>query len=345
VAAALVWLGPIALALVAAVATYGNVTAQEANLGRRDQPVVAQQQPTVSRCPLTLPDQVGVTLIVTKLSVTDRSIDVVPLIDIPSDISGRIVRRSDRQPVVSAQNAVVPADGQDQINVEILELITGAIQSEAFPISALASPSSGTLSLNRLTLPMVGEPRNYPNDDYVGLYAVRLSLPSSLAFIPRIEGDIASVSQIFVDSEPSQIPIESTVTCIRAVQTTSDFIVQWANLQSDYPPHDTQTNSVLVRLFRDDTTLLYVYGMIASLPIAGIIIGALLGGINSLRTAHGFEVGLAVLAALLAVLPLRTVLVPTDVVGISRVDLLLGDVIIIFISFLAFAFTIKTWPR
>jgi len=100
---------------------------------------------------------------------------------------------------------------------------------------------------------------------------------------------------------------------------------------------------VLIHLFRNATTLWYVYAMVAALPIAGVILVVLVGGLQSLRGAQGLEVGLGVLAALLAVLPLRAVLVPTDVLGITRVDLLLGDVIVIFISFLALAFAIKSW--
>src|SRR6266851_4303447 len=80
---ALVSLGPAALGVVAASATYSNLTTQEANLGRSDHPIEAPQEKSVSRCPLTLPDQVGVTLIVTKLSVADRLLDVVPIIDVP----------------------------------------------------------------------------------------------------------------------------------------------------------------------------------------------------------------------------------------------------------------------
>jgi hypothetical protein len=162
---------------------------------------------------------------------------------------------------------------------------------------------------------VLGQPRAFPEDSYqagesVAVLAGRgtygIALPSSLI--------IASGNQDF----SLGVHLDDAAAGIRGAYYPLVFTVRRS------------------RLFFG-----YTY-LIGALPFV-LLVGLMIYAYVNRKMGDIYQVALAVAATLVAILPLRAVLVPASVPGLTRLDLLFGSGISLLVT-LTFAFVI-IWPR
>jgi hypothetical protein len=155
----------------------------------------------------------------------------------------------------------------------------------------------------QLTLDLAGDPADYPDDQYVLTAIVSISLPPGL-------NDLAQGRQTF--SPP-----------LAAVAS--------AGLPFTIQRNDFEQNGMLtVQIYRPLSTKLLVW-LVALAPLLLLAAGLIARG------QRPAALDFATAAALLAILPLRQVLVPPDVGGFTRVDALLAAELVTFIAVAALA--------
>jgi hypothetical protein len=209
---------------------------------------------------------------------------------------------------------------------------------------------------------LAGPTRNYPSDYHQLSANVQIRLPkgftlsgatqdevSGLGSLPATLPDLTQVSSTpgmegrtiaFLIPEAS-LPLsrsidESRITAVTNVNTT----VSPSDTQSDVPPqkHDVDLKLLVVR---DSRTQGFAYA-VAFLPLALMI------ALVSILFTHGREynytnitVHLAV--ATLSILPLRAVLVPSDLQGLTRIDYILVIQLLLIISMAFFLNGLQLW--
>lgn len=161
-----------------------------------------------------------------------------------------------------------------------------------------------------LELPLVSRPQTYPNDWYALDVMIEVVLPPELAL--GVDADD------FGTMVPFTLFVEAGTELTHTSLGISHDTVDVPYLSRMYPISFAR---VLVLVTRDTNTQLFVYG-VSLLPLALFFV--LLTLLRTQRSDQLWDVLLGIGAGFLAVLPLRQVLVPSEVPGLTRVDFILG---------------------
>ncbi|MFB3881902.1 MAG: hypothetical protein ACE149_11600 [Armatimonadota bacterium] len=163
-----------------------------------------------------------------------------------------------------------------------------------------------------LELPVIGQPRAYPDDWYHLAYHVSCPLPSDRYL------DLGNRHVGFV------LPVRPSVALGAGMQGKRLLLEQWGQ--------NMEMPELSFRVERDPTDRAYIWAMSALPTLLGLLFAhALLFGPR--RQHMSFDQALLGAAAMmLAVLPLRAVLISADIPGLSRVDLCLGLGIALIVS-------------
>lgn len=180
------------------------------------------------------------------------------------------------------------------------------------PFSLPENASLGLVSIKDISLPLTGDSSQYPNDSYTAFNALVLNEPN--AFTPLGEAGL-----------PDMTPVHSALAGF-SVQEHEDPIER--SLFSPVPP----TRPVLITVQRDLVDIVPIYSSALTPIMIVLAIHALLAVVaithptlsrdSALNLSLATTVGLA--ALLLTILPLRTVLVPTNIESLTRIDRILG---------------------
>ena len=158
----------------------------------------------------------------------------------------------------------------------------------------------------QLTLDLTGDPADYPDDQYVLTATMSISLPPPLVYLAG-----NGIQQTF---SPHLAAVASA---------GLPFTLKEAGFAN-------QDGVVTVQFGRPPGTKFLVW-LVALAPL--LLLAAGLATVRRRRAA----LNLATAAALLAILPLRQVLVPPDVGGFTRIDALLAAELVTFIAVAALA--------
>jgi hypothetical protein len=204
-----------------------------------------------------------------------------------------------------------PANAVDQIHALLRQtgryttfqkLLLGPTPAE--PIAGRTSPG-GPVSIGRMNLPVASRPSRYPFDWYSAVFATHIEFESGqIGIKDRKYGfyDAIVPSRVVVVPEPTLHPLD---------------------LRPAVASEGQNTEEVRLSLIRPGSTKLFVL-VVAAIP--GVL--ALLLGITLLGLRRGQQFGtegfVGVIAALLAILPIRAVLVPSDLSPPTAVDSLLA---------------------
>jgi hypothetical protein len=169
----------------------------------------------------------------------------------------------------------------------------------------------GPQTLRPFDLPLASDPGQYPFDSYVSSAALSLGAPEG----PREARYVYCTSQFCSGAVPARFQIFKE-------PSLAGFAVAVGTRAARFHNRDRQT-VLTVRLARPAATKLYVM-VLAILPL----VFALLLLIAFVRRPAGAdirgEVIAGIAATLLAVLPIRLVLVPSELTGLTLIDYLLG---------------------
>jgi hypothetical protein len=174
-----------------------------------------------------------------------------------------------------------------------------------------------------LNVPVFGQQNMYPSDWYFYNGFVSLSIPPPFS-LHRLKGNFEF-----------NIPVETKVGLGIGMNGERLIVQQSPSRKNPY------TDNVAFEILRDTQTRTYTYAM-ACVPI---IFSAVLfhwffwrGKRESIRSSI-----LEALAASLAVLPLRVVLVPPEVPGLTRIDLILGFALAITLAVFVFKYATELY--
>ena len=169
---------------------------------------------------------------------------------------------------------------------------------------------SPVVSLGQLVLPLNAAPRRYPDDWYVLSGSLELTIGGSGVGLPRKPG--SGVPRVPQEWLPFRISVGAAagVAALRGAASVSS-------------PDDSRTRELNIQLTRSGAVQTYVW-IVAFIPLvlAFMLVVAMDG-----RTEHGpvrVEGLTGYTAALLAVLPIRLVLVPASTPELTLVDYWLG---------------------
>jgi hypothetical protein len=180
------------------------------------------------------------------------------------------------------------------------------------PLGSLVREESPQASLGQFVLPLAATPREYPFDWYSFRDAFNVTIfylngSHSEEILVRPSGKTEPPLNVKVYADPSLSPL--VVDASQAIPT----------------PEELEGRRLTVRLMRSSTTQWYV-AVIAVIPLllAALLAVVFLRPGAARRPNIGPEAIAAVTAALLAVLPIRLVLVPSSVTELTLVDYWLG---------------------
>ena len=190
--------------------------------------------------------------------------------------------------------------------------------------------------LTTIRLPLNARPNRYPQDWYEGSALVTVILPEGLEFVPRAE-DIGNPGRLMTVKLSLRTPPDTGVVIYYQLTHEGDPI----RLNSP----DVQGLRLLIR--RDPPTRAYVWTM-ALIPLLLILI-ALTQIFQSRRREPSGPGGVWPISleavALLAILPLRQVLVPPEIRGLTTIDFLLGAELAAFIALIAAQYIVASFRR
>jgi len=200
--------------------------------------------------------------------------------------------------------------------------IAGLSSTFAISLRALNRTEQLTAALNHtpgamvpvgsVTLPLDGSPRAYPLDHYGSPINISETGYCAVGPLPTtIVADPGAASLDWVTAQPEYVltpPADATRTRSRSGKTTTTFICGGT------------VDSIALEAHRPLTTKLFVLCLIG-IPL-------LLLGLLSMRLSEGTPRSIdglvGVIAIMLAILPIRTVLVPGDITSLTLVDFALA---------------------
>lgn len=210
---------------------------------------------------------------------------------------------------------------------------------------------------------LAGPTRNYPSDYHQLSANVQIRLPNRLTFSgatqdavsvlgtsPATLPDMTQISSTqgmegktiaFLKSETS-LPISRSIDKPRITAANVVTTASLSGTQIQAPPHKEDVDLKLL-VVRDSRTQGFTYA-IALLPLALMI------ALVSILFTHGREynytnVTVHLAVATLSILPLRAVLVPPDLKGLTRIDYILVAQLLVIISVAFFLNGLQLWKR
>lgn len=168
---------------------------------------------------------------------------------------------------------------------------------------------SPLVDLGMIEVPAAGAPQRYPFDWYVAEGNLALTLSNESIGLPH--EDIPTLPyRLIILQEPTVAPLISR-----------------AAIQGPVAPENIPNSQIIgVRLTRGNTTRIFVVTLAVVPLLLALLLFVVIFVIGTARPV-GPEVLAGVAAVLLAVLPIRFVLVPTEVTELTLVDYWLGFVI------------------
>ena len=254
-----------------------------------------------------------------QINVADQTAQVVVTLEIPQSAWLPVVDTSTGRSILcgSNQKYLCPQYADDDMS-----LVDGTSQL-AIPIGTLYSAQTFSQTM---TLSITGDPSLYPFDAYQLNLFFTLNLPREL-WSTQPMGDHHGMGIL-----PLVVGVDTAIS------------MQNYSLAFAYPsdePGGLPVTDILIQ--RDTASKWYILG-IALIPLMlSILFGHFLLSRRSPEKRLGLEALIALATFVIAVLPLRAVLVPPDVAGLTYVDTLLGLGLLLIVVVLATLYAHSTW--
>jgi Domain of unknown function (DUF4436) len=190
------------------------------------------------------------------------------------------------------------------------------------PVQVPLKSMSATLrvDLPSFDMPLYGYPTSYPYDTYLSQFRIHVLVPEGVELSAGRDGGPESRDLAVV---VKQVELEGPLSDWSMIQDwdASSSGVSTFNDASDLVPN--LDSDVEIAIERSPSTLAFIYAILA-LPIL-ITLGYILAMYNRSRTEPAATMGsIELAAALLAIITLRQVLVPSEISGITTLDNILG---------------------
>jgi len=174
-----------------------------------------------------------------------------------------------------------------------------------------------------LTLPLQGEPQAYPSDWY------------------QLEGDIllwpTEPFAIRVSGSVPELPVVLSYAAGPAMRGTTLKVADGS------PRFDASRIDAVIRTASRNKDVAYGIAIIPTVLAAIALLLLLLDTRRTDSTLRGQEIALTLVLGVLAVLPIRQVTVPSELAGLTQVDLLLAFGVVAAVSVLLLALAIHLW--
>jgi hypothetical protein len=211
-------------------------------------------------------------------------------------------------PVIRYGDLVSARFAREPLMLTVEQLLPTGEQAQRIPLgrfNASPDPAMKVLTLRPLTLPLLGNEEDYPFDQYSLSARIDLALPQALIL-----------------KAPGRPPLSSVPLRIELVAANDlrGYRVTAGTRGRNASGLGVASTGVAIRLRRVHRTQAYV---IALLTIPLLLI-AVLAVASRRRRAGDANVVIGAAAVLLALLPIRAVLVPADVASLTLVDWALG---------------------
>jgi hypothetical protein len=161
-----------------------------------------------------------------------------------------------------------------------------------------------------IELPLAGNPQEYPHDQYTSIASLELVVPPTLS--------------LGVQSYDFGTLVPYTLHAAAGPALDSTSVRVFHNIEEiGYDPSDVQVLNIQLVVSRDAQTKLFVY-TVALVPI--VLFFALISILGQHRRRADDPLGALIGfgAGFLSVLPLRQVLIPGEVAGLTRIDYMLA---------------------
>jgi hypothetical protein len=210
-----------------------------------------------------------------------------------------------------------------------------------------------------VTLAMSGNPESYPSDVYRLDIMVQMKLPKGLCLLNTHEDDPFLNSGCSRDEHLNPGKIEPTIKLIKDTSLESRNIRYstihnyvdlmpadaniWADDVDDYRIIDGWMTDILIS--RDIGFTWYVYAITLIPGLFAVILFRMFLLSRNVSATGVQSTLVGTVAVLLAILPLRGVLVPAEIQGLTRVDLILGmeALFVAFVLGVRYSFSLL-WP-
>ncbi|MCC6943594.1 MAG: hypothetical protein IT335_03395 [Thermomicrobiales bacterium] len=205
-------------------------------------------------------------------------------------------------------------DGSERISTAVLfkEIFpVGSSAPAGIQIERGSGPCAARYRVDvPIELPLAGNPQAYPHDQYTSIASLELVVPPPLSLgVASYDFGTLVPYTLYAAAGPA---LDDT--SVRVFHTMEEIT---------YDVEPIQLLNIQVVLKRDAQTKLFVYS-VALVPVALFLALVSILVQHRSRSKHALDGFLGFGAALLAVLPLRQVLIPGEVAGLTRIDYMLA---------------------
>jgi|GEM_PF-5897352 len=216
------------------------------------------------------------------------------------------------QRVVGPNGQIKDAYRDASIEVQLMDRDTKEFSFAEFPLKDVAGHQAGLarpkLTAAAVILPLDGHPADFPQDRYDAHLTITMQLPAPLILVPTLGENRGSYF----------LPFQTEVAG-RSLPDRQVRVTRSSNWQVAYWSEDMD-----LVVERPRATVAYAY-LMACLPIVFGMLFVVAFLFDSRSREQSLPTQLAGLVApMLAVLPVRAVLVPPEIPGLTRIDMLLG---------------------
>jgi len=295
-----------------------------------------------------------------QLAVSERIVHGHVTLDLPVDAAQHLLDRQSRLPIFGGDPEPVlnPKFKDGSLDLIFTQLSSGLKQHVSLALAGIRFDPISPGPTVPVALPLEGDPAQYPGDKYLTAIEAELQLPPEIVYFPDLGIVSALTPGAFSVQAQRTLPTNDLYVCVRVGPTMSASVVNWSWHLSDYKGHDPQLNSAVVEVSRTSDVQNFTW-LLLFVPVLGLAV--LLHGLAALRPSDtgdrrkgdrsngGDIVGLALglLPLMFAIVALHTALVPSDVPGVTRVDLLLADEVVVLLLTIVVLYAWKIWfpPR
>jgi len=339
---------PIALVLIAAYLILSSAFWLLANLGNDFRPSSEFQSGTVTipgsgTFALTFQERTAVSeqcrgncatavFQIDRLMPNEQRLEGVVKVQIPDELKS-IIWHNHSYIATSAsddsdQLALKPQYEEVELMLRIVDLLFTPGSSTSIPIPLRNFFAQDPFESREIAVPVEfrlhGQPDMYPGDWYWLESEVYIELPDSL-WVHEPAGDFQSVL-------PMQLFVAAGIE-----MADKDIVVK----QEEDPNGYFSTLDLMIR--RDSRTRTYTYGMALLPTLLGLLLWHMLVVSRNRKEQSPGTFMLEAAAVMLAVMPLRAVLVPPDAQGLTRVDLILGFGLVVIVSAVLVKYSMDVW--